>query len=124
MISSRGGCCCRNIVRKCFSCFFLAISIKDCILAFLYGKGEALAVVSFMEAVVVVSATAAFVIVEGTVLLSERYLKKRFNEGKVEGREEGKLEMWQTYMRDWERRRDEAAEHGLEFNEPPPPKPQ
>ena len=75
----------------------------------------------------VVSAAGAFVVVEGTVLLSERYLQKRFNEGKAEGKAEGeakgKLEMWQAWMRDWERRRDEAAEQGLEFTEPPPPKP-
>jgi len=76
-----------------------------------------------MEAVVVVSAAGSFVIVEGTVLLSERYLQKRFNEGKAEGKAEGRLEMWKAYMRDWERRRDEAVEQGLEFTEPPPPKP-
>ncbi len=66
------------------------------------------------------------------MLLSERHLKKRFNEGKEEGRaegltegiEKGKLEMWEAWMRDWERRRDEAEEQGLEFTEPPLPKPQ
>ena len=57
------------------------------------------------------------------MLLSERYLQKRFNEGKAEGEAKGKLEMWQAWMRDWERRRDEAVEQGLEFTESPPPKP-
>ena len=84
-----------------FLLLFLALSVPGCILAFLYGKGEALAVVGFMEAVVVVSAAAAFVIVEGTVLLSERYLKKRFNEGRAEGKVEGKLEIWEAWVRDW-----------------------
>ena len=119
-----------------FFLIFLALFFPGCVLAFLFGKGDALAVVSFMEAAVVVSAAASFVIVEGTMLLAERYLNKRFNEGKAEGREEGreegkaegklegKLEMWQAWMRDWERRRDDAEERGLEFNEPPPPKPQ
>ncbi len=114
-----------------FLLIFLVLFLPGSILAFLIGKGDALAVVSFMEAVVVISAAASFVIVEGTVLLSERYLQKRFNEGKAEGkaegreegREEGKLEMWQVYMRAWERRRDKAREQGLEFTEPPPPKP-
>ena len=111
-----------------FLFLFLVLFLPGSILAFLYGNGQAHVVVSFMEAVVVISAAAAFVIVEGTVLLSERYLKKRFNEGKeeglTEGIEKGKLEMWQAYMREWERRRDEAEERGLEFTEPPPPKPQ
>ena len=102
-----------------FLLIFLVLFTPGSILAFLFGKGDAHAVVSFLEAVVVISAAASFVIVEGTVLLSERYLKKRFNEGK----EEGKLEMWQAYMRAWEERRDEAKEQGLEFTEPPPPKP-
>ena len=107
-----------------FLLIFLGLFAPGCVLAFLFGKGDALAVVSFMEAAAVVSAAAAFVIVEGTMLLAERYLKKRFEEGKAEGREEGKLEMWQAYMREWERRRDEAEERGLEFTEPPPPKPE
>ena len=106
-----------------FLLIFLALLLPGCILAFIFGEGQALSVVSFMEAVVVVSAAGSFVIVEGTVLLSERYLQKRFNEGKAEGKAEGRLEMWKAYMRDWERRRDEAVEQGLEFTEPPPPKP-
>ena len=106
-----------------FLLIFLVLFLPGSVLAFLFGDGQAHLVVSFMEAVVVIGAAASFVIVEGTVLLSERYLQKRFNEGIAKGREEGKLEMWQAYMREWERRRDEAAEQGLEFNEPPPPKP-
>ena len=110
-----------------FLLIFLSLLLPGCVLAFIFGEGHAPSVISFMEAVVVVSAAAAFVIVEGAVLLSERYLQKRFNEGKaegkVEGKAEGRLEMWKAYMRDWERRRDEAEEQGLEFTEPPPPKP-
>ena len=54
------------------------------------------------------------------MFLAESYLKKRFEEGK----KEGKVEMWQAYMREWKRQRDEAEEQGLEFTEPPPPKPE
>ena len=111
-----------------FLLIFLVLAIPGFVLAFRFGAGVALNVVIFMEAVVVISGAAAFVIVEGAMLLAERYLNKRFNEGKAEGREEGvaegKLEMWEAWMRDWERRRDEAAEQGLEFTEPPPPKPE
>ncbi len=103
-----------------FLLIFLVLAIPGFVLAFRFGAGEALNVVIFMEAAVVISGAAAFVIVEGAMLLAERYLNKRFNEGKAEG----KLEMWEAWMRDWERRRDEAAEQGLEFTEPPPPKPE
>ena len=44
-------------------------------------------------------------------MLAERYLKRRFEEGKAEA---------YAQMRDWARRRDEAEAKGEEFTEPPP----
>ncbi len=54
---------------------------------------------------------------EAIALISERYLKKRYNAGIEKGREEGQ----ETTQREWEawnRRREAAA--GEEFTEPPP----
>ncbi len=56
---------------------------------------------------------------EAIVLISERYLKKRYNAGIEKGREEGQ----ETTQREWEawnRRREVAAAAGEEFTEPPP----
>lgn len=44
--------------------------------------------------------------------------------GKAEGKVEGKAEVYQAWHADWERRRQAAAEKGIPFNEPPPPKPE
>ena len=45
-------------------------------------------------------------------------------EGKVEGKVEGKTEVYRAWHADWERRRQAAAEKGIPFDEPPPPKPE
>ena len=45
-------------------------------------------------------------------------------EGKVEGKIEGKTEVYRAWHADWERRRQAAAEKGVPFDEPPPPKPE
>ena len=45
-------------------------------------------------------------------------------EGKAEGIVEGKAEVYQEWHADWERRRKEAEEKGIPFNDPPPPKPE
>ena len=45
-------------------------------------------------------------------------------EGKVEGKAEGKAEVYRAWHADWERRRQTAAEKGIPFDEPPPPKPE
>ena len=48
-----------------------------------------LRVVQDMEAVVVVGAIMAYAVVEGGTMLAEKYLQKRYEEGKEEGKEEG-----------------------------------
>lgn len=45
-------------------------------------------------------------------------------EGKAEGKVEGKTEVYRAWHADWERRRQAAAEKGIPFDEPPPPKPE
>ena len=45
-------------------------------------------------------------------------------QGKVEGKIEGKTEVYRAWHADWERRRQAAAEKGVPFDEPPPPKPE
>ena len=55
--------------------------------------------------------------------LAERYLRRRFQEGKEEGLEEGKQEGRRELsekVRAWNERRLEAERRGEEFNEPPP----
>ena len=65
---------------------------------------------------------------EGLRMLAERYLKKRYAEGKAEGRAEGEAEgekaahsLYPPEIREWNRRRLEAEAKGEDFNEPPPP---
>ena len=45
-------------------------------------------------------------------------------QGKIEGKTEGKTEVYRAWHADWERRRQAAAEIGIPFDEPPPPKPE
>ena len=45
-------------------------------------------------------------------------------QGKAEGRAEGRAEVYRVWHADWERRRQAAAEKGIPFDEPPPPKPE
>lgn len=45
-------------------------------------------------------------------------------QGKAEGKVEGKVEVYRAWHADWERRRQAAAEKGIPFDEPPPPKPE
>ena len=40
-----------------------------------------------------------------------------------QGREQGRAEVYAKWHADWERRRQEAAEKGVPFSEPPPPYP-
>lgn len=48
-------------------------------------------------------------------MLSEWYLKRRYEEGRAEG-EARMSKAWE----EWLKRRTEAEEAGVEFNEPPP----
>lgn len=45
-------------------------------------------------------------------------------EGIAQGKAEGKAEVYRAWHADWERRRQAAAEKGIPFDEPPPPKPE
>lgn len=44
-------------------------------------------------------------------------------QGKAEGIEQGKAEIYQAWYADWERRKQDALDKGIPFNDPPPPKP-
>ena len=52
-------------------------------------------------------------------MLAERYLQRRYREGKAEGREEGQREI-QAAWTAWHERMIAAQERGDEFTEEPP----
>lgn len=52
-------------------------------------------------------------------MLAERYLNRRFAEGKIEGKTEGKQEAFDA-ARAWFARQQEALAKGEPFTEPPP----
>ena len=80
-------------------------------------------VLKLMPYVIVVGATTTTMAVEVVFMLAERYLRRRFQEGKEEGLEEGKQQgrrEMSEKVRAWNERRLEAERLGQEFNEPPP----
>ena len=61
--------------------------------------------------------------------VSERVEKQiaervQIEQGIEQGIARGRDEVYQAWYADWERRRQEATEKGVPFNEPPPPKPE
>ena len=64
---------------------------------------------------VIVVAAETVVLVEGYAMLAEKYLKRRYAEGRVEGRVE-KQALWEA----WNNRRLEAEALGEPFDEPTP----
>ena len=48
---------------------------------------------------------------------------KLIKQGIEQGREEGREETYKEWYADWEKRKQAATEKGLEFNDPPPPRP-
>ena len=48
---------------------------------------------------------------------------KLIKQGLEQGREEGREETYKEWYADWEKRKQDATEKGLEFNDPPPPRP-
>ncbi len=60
-------------------------------------------------------------------MLAERYLRRRYSEGRVEGRvegrAEGRMEENQRWMA-WNERRERALDEGRPFDEPPPSPPE
>ena len=75
------------------------------------GLSTFVAVLGGMPGIIALSTASSIVLLEGLAMLSERYLKRRY--------EEGKEEAWRVWE-DWNRRRIEAEEGGMEFDEPPP----
>ena len=53
-------------------------------------------------------------------LLEQQIYERGLEQGITKGRDE----VYRAWYADWERRRQEAAEKGVPFNEPPPPKPE
>ena len=56
-----------------------------------------IAIIRNMEAFVVVSAAAIYIIVEGGTMLAERYLRRRFAEGVAQGKDEAN-ETWKRIL--------------------------
>lgn len=72
--------------------------------------------------VVVVTATTV-VILEGSTMLAERYLQRRYEEGQAKGRAEGEakgIADEAARWRAWNARRLKAEREGRPFDEPPP----
>ena len=83
------------------------------------GLSTFVAVLGGMPGIITLSTASTIVFLEGLEMLSERYLKRRYEEGKEEGLKEGKAEASRTWE-EWNRRRIAAENAGEEFNEPPP----
>ncbi len=59
-------------------------------------------------------------------ILREKLIKQGIEQGREEGREEVTIEWEEAYKEwyaDWEKRKQAATEKGIEFNDPPPPRP-
>ena len=77
--------------------------------------------------VILLSATVSTVILEGTMIFAERYLKHRFERGREEGREEGVeqgveqgIELERQRWVEWFARKQAAEDAGEPFDEPMP----
>ncbi len=64
---------------------------------------------------VIVAAAHSVIIVEGVPMLAERFLKRKFNEGKAEGKA-NQNRVWEG----WLKRKEEAEANGTPFDEPMP----
>ena len=51
-------------------------------------------------------------------------IEQGIERGITQGIEQGRAEVYRAWHADWERRRQAAAEKGIPFDEPPPPKPE
>ena len=83
----------------------------------------AISVLERMAAILVTLSLSIYALVEGGAMLYERYAKRRFQEGREEGRNLGVLEGREAERNEWMawlKRRDEALAAGEEFDEPPP----
>ena len=86
-----------------------------------------LAILVGMASLGFLSAINTVVFVEGSEMLVEKYLRRRYRAGlkegeeigKAEGLKEGKVEAWHVWQA-WNQRRLEAEKEGRPFTEPPP----
>ena len=69
------------------------------------------AIARTMEAIVVVSVAAVYTGVEGAAMIAEKYLKRRYQEGRQE-----REAAWSAWYERW----DAAKRRGEQFDEPPP----
>lgn len=67
-----------------------------------------------LSPLVIIALADSLLIVEGTAMLAERYLKERYNKGREETHK-----LWA----EWNQRREQAEKEGRDFNEPPPSSP-
>ena len=81
-----------------------------------------IAIADGMESMIVVLVTGTVIAVEGPVVLAERYLRKRFDAGRAEGKVEGRVEERMKWE-EWNGRRVAAEREGRRFEEPPPSSP-
>ena len=77
------------------------------------------AIVQRMQGVIVFSTVTIYVSVQGGQMLAERYLRRRFYEGREEGLKEGRAERDAAWSAWYERMLD-AQSRGEPFDEPPP----
>ena len=77
--------------------------------------GTFLAIIQGMGPIVIAVAAETLVLIEGIEMLAERYLRRRYQEGREAERKELN-EAWEA----WLKRRDEAMANNQPFNEPPP----
>ena len=82
----------------------------------------ALDVVDHMQAVVVFAAATIYIGVEGGAMLAERYLRRRYREGREEGLREGlkRRDAERAAWKAWHERWQAAQSRGEPFDEPPP----
>ena len=62
-----------------------------------------------------------FILVDGTAMLAEKYLRARFEAGKQV--ERAAWIQWREKLADWEKRREDAREQDQPFTEPRPEPP-
>ena len=79
----------------------------------------AVSVLERMAAILVTLSLSIYALVEGVAMIYERYAKRRFQEGKEEGREVERNERDKEWL-SWMQRREEALASGEPFNEPSP----
>ena len=85
------------------------------LLGWLYSGVSYIESVRLITVLVIVATTNSILLVEGIPMVAERYLERRFQEGKVRG-EKNNQKLWEA----WNRRRLEAEARNEPFDEPPP----